>query len=107
MVDNTTEVMDIWKNITQFTSRADAYFGHEIFEILDLITLLLDRQGSEIKMTRMNTNSCLTMQINSSRFGAETVNNLISHDAQWDQLNNVIILVYVSIIMYLKNFIHK
>ena len=94
-MDNGTEAMGIWENITKFTSKADAYYGHEIFEILDLITLLLDRQEREMKITwsinktRTDTYSYLAMQINYSRFGAETVNNLISHDVQWNQLNNV------------------
>lgn len=93
---NETVVMDIWINITKLTSRVDAYYGHEIFEILDLITLLLDRQNSEMKIAwssidniRTDTTSYLTMQIDYSRFGAETINNLISHDMHWDQLINV------------------
>lgn len=94
-MDNTTEVMDSWKNITKFTSRADAYYGHEIFEILDLITLLLDQQESEMTTSPSSndSNSYLALQIDSSRFGAETINNLISHDVQWDQLINVCISV--------------
>jgi len=33
--------------------------------------------------------SYLRLQVNASFYGAETMNNLISNDVQWDQLINV------------------
>ena len=101
-MDNTTDLTDNWHKIIKFTSRADAYYGHEIYQILDLITLLLDRKESEMATTSSNdSKNVLAFQIDSSRFGAETINNLISHDFQWGQLVNV--STASKIILYIYN----
>jgi len=88
VIDNETEVLDIWIKISNFTSKADAYFGHEIFDISDLVTQLLNRQESEILDDGVDKNSLL-LQINASLFGTETMDNLISNDNQWLQLIDV------------------
>jgi len=87
-MDNETEVMDIWIKISNFTSRTDAYFGHEIFDILDLVTQLLNRQESEMLDGGVDKNYFL-LQINASLFGTEIMDNLISNDNQWLQLIDV------------------
>ena len=87
MIDDETEVLDIWIKISNFTSKADAYFGHEIFDISDLVTQLLDRQESEILDDGVENS--LLLQINASLFGTETMDNLISNDNQWLQLIDV------------------
>ena len=90
MLDNRTEVTDIWINISSLTSQADGYFGQEIFNILDIVTLLLDRQQSEIKNNRTRAlKSFLPLQISTTVYGAETMDNLISNDYQWGQLQQV------------------
>ena len=89
-MNNETKVMDIWIKISNFTSIADAYFGHEIFNILDLVTQLLDRQESEMLDDGVDRNSLL-LQINASLFGTKTMDNLISNDNQWLQLIDVYI----------------
>jgi len=86
-MDNETEVLDIWIKMSNFTSKADAYFGHEIFDISDLVTQLLDRQESEILDDGVENS--LLLQINASLFGTETMDNLISNDNQWIQLIDV------------------
>jgi len=74
--------------VTEFTSRENVpYYGHEIFSILDLITTLLDRQQTEMNET-VGIDK-LVLQIDSSYYGTNTTNNLISNDAQWAQLDNV------------------
>jgi len=87
VIDDETEVLDIWIKISNFTSKADAYFGHEIFDISDLVTQLLDRQESEILDDGVENS--LLLQINASLFGTETMDNLISNDNQWLQLIDV------------------
>lgn len=91
MLDNRTEVTDIWMNVTSLTAQANGYFGQEIFNILDIITLLLDRQQSEITNNRTNRalQSFLPLQISTTVYGAETMDNLISNDYQWGQLQQV------------------
>ena len=88
-MDNETEVLDIWIEISNFTSRPDAYFGHEIFDIANLVTELLKRQESEMLQDNGVEMKYLPLQINASRFGTETIDNLISNDAQWLQLIDV------------------
>ena len=87
--DNTTDVTDVWVSISDFTSGDSLYYGHEIFDILDLVTTLLDRQEMEMNSTADEA-SYLRLQINASFYGAEKMDNLISNDVQWDQLINVI-----------------
>lgn len=86
--------MDIWINISKFTSDLDAYYGHEISEILDLVTNLLDRQESEILNNtilhiRNEEKIYLSFQINTTVLGTKIMDNLISNNVQWDQLINV------------------
>ena len=81
--------MDIWIKMSNFTSKADAYFGHEIFDIVDLVTQLLNRQESEMLLAGGVDMDYLPLQINASLFGTETMDNLISNDAQWLQLIDV------------------
>jgi len=77
--------------VTEFTSRENVpYYGHEILNILDLITTLLDRQQNEMNET-VGIDQ-LVLQIDSSYYGTHTTNNLISNDAQWAQLENVCML---------------
>jgi len=87
--DDEKNVTDIWISVTDFTSREDvSYYGHEIFNILDLITALLERQTKEMNGTVGKDE--LLLQIDSSNYGTDTTNNLISNDAQWAQLDNVL-----------------
>ncbi len=93
-MDIETDVMEIWINISKFTSKLDAYYGHEISEILDLVTNLLDRQESEILNNtiphiRDDEKSFLDFQIHTTVLGTKIMDNLISNDVQWDQLINV------------------
>ena len=93
-MDSETDVMEIWINISKFTSKLDAYYGHEISEILDLVTNLLDRRESEILNNmilhiRDEEKSFLDFQINTTVPGTKIMDNLISNDVQWDQLINV------------------
>lgn len=94
-MDRETDVMEIWTNISKFTSKLDAYYGHEITEILDLVTNLLDRQESEIENNtllhiRDEEKSYLAFQINTTVLGTKIMDNLISNYVQWDQLINVL-----------------
>lgn len=75
----------MWDSLSNFTQPNDLYFGHEIEYILGLIVDLLDRQDEQMN----NTINHLEFQINTTRTGAHILDNLISHDMQWDQLNQV------------------
>jgi len=87
--DDDADVTDIWISVTDFTSQEDvSYYGHEIFSILDLITELLDKQQQQMDNGMVGINDLL-LQIDSSKYGTDTTNNLISNDAQWDQLDDV------------------
>ena len=86
--DPNADVTDIWISVTDFTSQEEvSYYGHEIFSILDLITDLLDKQQKQMNGT-VGVDD-LSLQIESSKYGTDTTNNLISNDAQWDQLDDV------------------
>ncbi len=89
--NSSAEITTIWKRITNFTSRKNAYYGHEIFQILtDVVVDLLDRMENEmVGIFDAKSIEHLTFQINSSYYGTETMNHLITNDAQWDQLANV------------------
>jgi len=90
--DPNADVTDIWISVTDFTSKEDvSYYGHEIFNILDLITDLLDKQQKQMNGTVGKDE--LSLQIDSSKYGTDTTNNLISNDAQWGQLDNVCIFL--------------
>ena len=94
MDNSEISVLDMWTSIFELASRPNAYFGHEIFDILDLITFLLDRQDSEMINTTMidvnfSETSYLPLQINTSFLAAKLLDNLISNYAQWEQLFNV------------------
>ena len=80
---------DVWKSLRDFTAPPDKYFGHEITEILELVTDLLNRQDFEMNYGFFGN---VQFQINSTKYGAEIIDNLISHYFQWDQLANVIYL---------------
>jgi len=89
--NSSAEITAIWKRTANFTSRKDAYYGHEIFQILtDVVVDLLDRMENEMNgIFDAEPIEHLTFQINSSYYGTETMNHLITNDAQWDQLANV------------------
>lgn len=80
---------EILSNLTSLTFNS-TYFGRDIFDILDFIDDMLDRQESEINSpgTRGNNNR-FDILMNASKFGAEIVDNLISSHHQWDQLKIV------------------
>lgn len=98
-----TEVLDLLTNISNLTSKPDAYYGHEILDILNIITVVLDKPDSEMmNMTIVNANfeeNNLPLQINTFLLIANIMNNLISNYFQWDQLSNVFALHYVTYLM--------
>lgn len=79
------EVSDIWGKLENFTSPGDAYFGHEILDVLDLITSLLDRMDNQTEMTQGD----LDLQVNSTQTGSQIINNLVTNDVQWFQMDQV------------------
>jgi hypothetical protein len=85
VADYETELAAVWESLSNFTQPNDIYFGHEIEYILELIVNLLDRQDEQ----KNNTINHLEFQINTTYTGAHILDNLISHDIQWDQLNQV------------------
>lgn len=84
---------EIWADIENFTSRENAYYGQEMLPILvDMVTGLLDRMRSEMSgEMESDPIKYLTLQINSSYYATEVMDHLITNDAQWDQLINVLI----------------
>lgn len=87
VADYETELAAVWESLSNFTQPNDIYFGHEIEYILELIVNLLDRQDEQMN----NSINHLEFQINTTYTGAHILDNLISHDIQWDQLNQVYI----------------
>ena len=83
--NRTIDLMTIWMSIDDFTFPDDKYFGHEIDDILDLVTDLMDRQDQELASAEDH----LEFQINTTQLGTEIVDHLVTHDVQWDQLNQV------------------
>jgi hypothetical protein len=75
----------VWESLSNVTQPNDIYFGHEIEYILEMIVNLLDRQDEQM----YNSTNHLKYQINTTQTGAHILDNLISHDMQWDQLNQV------------------
>lgn len=83
IADYDTELNTVWENLLDFTQPNDTYFGHEIDYILGLVTDLLDRQDEQMN----DTSNHLEFQINTTQSGVRILNNLISHDLQWEQLD--------------------
>ena len=82
-----------------------SYFGEEIFDVLDAVNDLLDRQEDEMNNSKMraDSKSYLEMQINSSSYGAEILDCLIENKAQWDELAFVICFcIYIFLILRLQ-----
>lgn len=87
VANNDTELEVLWEELYNFTGPNDNYFGHEIVTILDLVTRTLDRQDWELSGSEIH----LEFQLNSTETAAQIVNNLLSHDVQWYQINQVYI----------------
>lgn len=85
VANNDTQLADVWDELYNFTEPDDKYFGHEITAIIQLVTQILDRQDWETN----NTLNQLEFQLNSTASGAKIMNNLLSHDTQWFQINQV------------------
>lgn len=77
----------MWETLHHFTSPNDTYFGHEIDSILNIILDLLDQQDKQMNGTAKH----LALQINTTQTGTYIIDNLISHDIQWNQISNQVI----------------
>lgn len=82
--NTTVDLYRLWLALQQFTTQNDTYFGHEIDSILNVILELLDQQD----MTVNGTDNHLEFQINTTQTGTYIIDDLISHDTQWNQLSN-------------------
>lgn len=83
--NDTLDFMKMWVTIDEFTFPEDKYFGHEIDDILDLVTQLMDRQDEDLATLEDH----LEFQINTTKLATEIIDHLITHDVQWDQLSQV------------------
>lgn len=80
-------------NIDNFTFK-NGYYGQDIFPILINVTYaLLNRMQREIDENKfgLNQTDFLKIQINSTFYATETMDNLVNNGAQWIQLNNVLL----------------
>lgn len=89
--DDDTDFYAVWDALYSFTSPGDMYFGHEIDNILDLVVNLMDRQDWQMN----GTENHLEFQVNTTQTGARIIDNLISHDAQWDQIESQVTLILI------------
>jgi len=84
-------VTELWKQIEQFTANKE-YYGQEIFQILiDAVDALLQRMQREIDENKNHLEAIdfLELQINSSVYATQTMDHLVTNEAQWNQLINV------------------
>ena len=82
---------DLWIQIEQFTANKE-YYGQEIFQILiDAVDALLQRMQREIDENKngLEPIDFLQLQINSSFYATQTMDHLVTNEAQWNQLINV------------------
>ena len=90
-INNTEiDVTEIWIQIEDFTA-SNHYYGQEIIKILfDAVEALLNRMQREIdEEENPDYNHFLEVQISSSLYATQSMDHLITNDAQWDQLINV------------------
>lgn len=80
--------MTSWIALCNFTKPDDKYFGHEIHTVLSLVTQLLNRQDWELNANETDNN--LPFQVQTTQIGSEIIDNVVSHDAQWYQIDQVI-----------------
>lgn len=97
---------EIWIQIEEFTE-SKLYYGQEIFLILiDAVEGLLNRMQREIdEAENPDYNHFLEVQISSSLYATQSMDHLVTNDAQWDQLINV--CNYFSIKHFHTSFILK
>ncbi len=81
---------EIWEDIKDLTKSSE-YYGQEIVEILaNAFEALLDRMQREIDVEENpDLSYFLNVQINSSELATESIDHLISNEAQWKQLIDV------------------
>ena len=86
---------EIWIQIEELTA-SNHYYGQEIIKILfDAVEALLNRMQREIdEEENPDYNHFLEVQISSSELATQSMDHLITNDAQWDQLINVTQIVY-------------
>lgn len=83
---------DLWTNVKNLTDLSkNGYFGHEIQDILGLVTSLLERVDSDL-----NGTSNLALNIDSTQSGTMVMNNVIGHHRQWEEIDQVQLVVDMS-----------
>jgi len=100
VASNDTELITLWVSLSNFTKPEDKYFGHEIHTVLSLVTQLLNRQEWELDSNE--TVDHLPFQIETTQIGTEVIDNLVSHDAQWNQIDQVSCFTVCGLLKILK-----